>query len=116
MAQAEDDLRKISLASFDHVRVPVDYSVLEDEDGNRKPLYCGEYGVIDLAEREDTLLWYKDIRTAFEKDGIHRHTTIYPVNQLPFFNGFSFLFCIPTINQQEYPLLYSLRKYLCFIR
>lgn len=35
-------------------------------------LYCGEYGVIDLAEREDTVKWYKAINRAFEKYGIGR--------------------------------------------
>lgn len=33
-------------------------------------LYCGEYGVIELANIPDTLLWYKDIHKAFEKLGI----------------------------------------------
>ena len=35
-------------------------------------LYCGEYGVIDLASPEDTVAWYKDINAAFEKFGIGR--------------------------------------------
>ena len=36
------------------------------------PLYCGEYGVIDNATPEDTLIWYRAIHTAFEKYGIGR--------------------------------------------
>lgn len=36
------------------------------------PLYCGEYGVIDCAEPEETLEWYKMINAAFEKYGIGR--------------------------------------------
>ena len=36
------------------------------------PLYCGEYGVIDVAEPEDTLAWFRDIHSAFEKLGIGR--------------------------------------------
>ena len=36
------------------------------------PLYCGEYGVIDLAEPEETLKWYKITHEAFEKYGIGR--------------------------------------------
>jgi hypothetical protein len=36
------------------------------------PLYCGEYGVIDNATPEDTLLWYKAIHAAFEAYGIGR--------------------------------------------
>ena len=35
-------------------------------------LYCGEYGVIDIATPEDTLNWYKDINAAFEHFGIGR--------------------------------------------
>lgn len=34
------------------------------------PLYCGEYGVIDLADAESNLRWLKDIHAAFEKFGI----------------------------------------------
>lgn len=36
------------------------------------PLYCGEYGVIDLADVQSTLNWYKDIHAAFVKYGISR--------------------------------------------
>lgn len=36
------------------------------------PLYCGEYGVIDLAKPEDTVKWFKAINGAFEKLGICR--------------------------------------------
>ncbi len=35
-------------------------------------LYCGEYGVINLATPEDTLEWYKIINSAFEKYHIGR--------------------------------------------
>ncbi|MBR6873834.1 MAG: cellulase family glycosylhydrolase [Ruminococcus sp.] len=41
------------------------------------PLYCGEYGVIEHASPEDTLNWYKDINTAFEKFGIGRSAWSY---------------------------------------
>lgn len=33
-------------------------------------LYCGEYGVIDLAANEDKIRWLKDIHEAFRKYGI----------------------------------------------
>ena len=33
-------------------------------------LYCGEYGVIDRAQPEDALKWYKAIHTVFAKYGI----------------------------------------------
>ncbi len=36
------------------------------------PLYCGEYGVIDLASPEDTLQWYQAIHKAFVQFGIGR--------------------------------------------
>ena len=35
-------------------------------------LYCGEYGVINLATPEDTIKWYKDICSVFDKYGIGR--------------------------------------------
>ncbi|MCQ2573921.1 MAG: glycoside hydrolase family 5 protein [Treponema sp.] len=33
-------------------------------------LYCGEYGVIDLADPESTLEWYRQIHSVFHKYGI----------------------------------------------
>ncbi|MCM1227123.1 MAG: glycoside hydrolase family 5 protein [Clostridium sp.] len=36
------------------------------------PLYCGEYGVINQADPEETVKWYKDINAAFERFGIGR--------------------------------------------
>ena len=36
------------------------------------PVYCGEYGVINLADPQDTLAWYKDISEAFEAYGFGR--------------------------------------------
>ena len=35
-------------------------------------VYCGEYGVINLADPQDTLKWYKDITSAFDKFGFGR--------------------------------------------
>ncbi len=35
-------------------------------------LYCGEYGVIDLADNEDKIRWLKDIHGAFKAYGIGR--------------------------------------------
>ncbi|MCR5789506.1 MAG: glycoside hydrolase family 5 protein [Lachnospiraceae bacterium] len=59
----EDDLKSIAEMGFDHVRVPVDYVVLEDEDGNRREEgyacldrcreWCAQYSLhmlIDLHE------------------------------------------------------------------
>lgn len=36
------------------------------------PLYCGEYGVINLADPKDTLAWYQSIHKVFEKYHIGR--------------------------------------------
>lgn len=36
------------------------------------PLYCGEYGVIDSADRESTLAWFKDIHTALAELNLAR--------------------------------------------
>lgn len=41
------------------------------------PFYCGEYGVINKADPEDTVAWYKDIHAAFEKLGIGRAAWCY---------------------------------------
>ena len=35
-------------------------------------LYCGEYGVINLADAEDTVRWYKYISEVFDRHGIGR--------------------------------------------
>ena len=45
-------------------------TAIKKAEADNVPLYCGEYGVIDLAEHEDTLQWYKEIREAFQKHGI----------------------------------------------
>lgn len=36
------------------------------------PLYCGEYGVIDMVDPQSTLNWFADIHAAFEKLDISR--------------------------------------------
>lgn len=36
------------------------------------PLYCGEYGVIDLADADSTLRWYRDMNAALTKHAIPR--------------------------------------------
>ena len=47
-------------------------SALEAAGRNHTSLYCGEYGVIDIASPEDTLKWVKTIHAVFEKHGISR--------------------------------------------
>lgn len=36
------------------------------------PLYCGEYGVIDLADPDSTVRWFRDITSVFNEYGIGR--------------------------------------------
>lgn len=45
-------------------------SALEAAEKFDAPLYCGEYGVIDLADNPSKIRWLKDIHTAFAKFGI----------------------------------------------
>ncbi len=53
---------------FDNLMQPA----LEIAEKYNVPLYCGEYGVIDLAKPEDLLNWYKDMNSALEKYRIPR--------------------------------------------
>lgn len=74
----EDVLPRAQRVAFNESGATVEYfeELFEDainkakEDG--KLLYCGEYGVIDIASPEDTLSWYKVINQVFEKHGIGR--------------------------------------------
>ena len=59
---------KLSVAYFDKY---FSEAVKVAEERN-VPLYCGEYGVIDRAEPEETLAWYRIIHEAFEKHKIGR--------------------------------------------
>ena len=45
---------------------------LEKAEKDDIPLYCGEYGVIDLADSQDTLRWLKDIHNVMNRHGIGR--------------------------------------------
>lgn len=47
-------------------------SAIQKAQENHTELYCGEYGVIDIASPEDTLAWYQTIHSVFEKYGIAR--------------------------------------------
>ena len=52
--------------------LPNNMIMLEPAKERNVPLYCGEYGVINLASPEDTLKWYRSIHAVFEKYGIGR--------------------------------------------
>ncbi len=41
------------------------------------PLYCGEYGVIDRADKKSAIEWYKAINASFKKYGISRAAWCY---------------------------------------
>ena len=55
----------------DYFEILVSEAVRVAEERN-VALYCGEYGVINLATAEDTMKWYKMICSVFEKHGIGR--------------------------------------------
>ena len=47
-------------------------SAIEKADKHGIPLYCGEYGVIDICSPEDTVKWFRCINSVFEKYDISR--------------------------------------------
>lgn len=47
-------------------------SAIRKAEENGTELYCGEYGVIDVAKPKDALKWYRVINRVFEKHGIGR--------------------------------------------
>lgn len=47
-------------------------SAIEKANNHNTPLYCGEYGVIDIATPEDTVKWLKTINAVLDKHGIAR--------------------------------------------
>ena len=63
-----EGIREIGEAFFEDVFAPAIEKAAEDD----VPLYCGEYGVIDLADNADKLRWLKDIHAVMNKHGIGR--------------------------------------------
>ena len=69
--------------SFEDINIDAEYfkgrfaSAVETAKKNNTALYCGEYGVIDVATPEDTVKWYKAIHEAFEDLGIGRSAWSY---------------------------------------
>ncbi len=59
-------------ASGTDLLLPLFDEAIRAADERNVPLYCGEYGVIDLAAPEYKLAWIKDIHSVFEKYGIGR--------------------------------------------
>ena len=64
--------------TFEEAAIPADYfdrdfaPAIQAAEKYGTALYCGEYGVIDVASPEDTVKWYRQIHAAFEKYGISR--------------------------------------------
>ena len=52
-------------------------SAIEKARAEGTSLYCGEYGVIDIASAEDSLSWFRTIHAVFEKYGIARSVWSY---------------------------------------
>lgn len=67
-AVEREGIREIGEGFFEDIFAPAIQKA--EEDG--VALYCGEYGVIDLAAEEDKLRWLKDIQSVLKKHGIGR--------------------------------------------
>ena len=63
-----EDIPSIGVEFFEAIFSPAVQKARQDN----VPLYCGEYGVIDLADNRDKLRWLKDIHTAMDRLGIGR--------------------------------------------
>ncbi len=69
--------------SFDESDITPEYfedlfkPAIEAARKNNTTLYCGEYGVINMASPEDTLKWFQCINSVFEKYGIARSAWSY---------------------------------------
>lgn len=63
-----EGIGEIGESFFDDIFKPA----LEKAAADNRPLYCGEYGVIDLADNKAKLRWLKDINAAFKRYGIGR--------------------------------------------
>lgn len=61
-----DGISEIGEGFFEDIFAPA----VEAAEKQNVALYCGEYGVIDLADNEDKLRWLKDIRAVFLRHGI----------------------------------------------
>lgn len=62
----KEGIHEIGDGFFDDIFAPAVAKAKKDN----VPLYCGEYGVIDLAANPDKLRWLKDIHSAFQKYNI----------------------------------------------
>ncbi len=63
-----EDIHEVGEEFFEDIFAPALRKAEEDQ----VPLYCGEYGVIGLADRSDAVRWLKDIHAVMERHGIGR--------------------------------------------
>lgn len=66
MFEGFDENSIIDTGFFEHIFK----SAIETAEKFDTPLYCGEYGVIDKADIESTLRWYKDIQEVLKRHNI----------------------------------------------
>ncbi len=64
----KEGIREIGTDFFEDIFAP---AIAKAEKDNVS-LYCGEYGVIDLANNDDKIRWLEDIHAVFKKYGIGR--------------------------------------------
>ena len=64
----DEGIREVGTDFFEDIFAPA----LEKAEKDHVPLYCGEYGVIDLADSQDAIRWLKDIHTVMDRHGIGR--------------------------------------------
>ena len=63
-----EDIREVGEGFFEDIFAPA----LKKAQQDGIPLYCGEYGVIDLADNMDKIRWLKDIHAVMNRHGIGR--------------------------------------------
>ena len=63
-----EGISEIGEGFFEDIFAPA----LKKAEEDNAPLYCGEYGVIDLANNEDKIRWLTDIHNVFKRHGIGR--------------------------------------------
>ena len=59
----EEGISEIGPKFFEDIFRPA----IKKAEENNIPLYCGDHGVIDLADKEDAVRWIRDIHAAFHK-------------------------------------------------
>lgn len=64
----KEGISEIGEGFFEDIFAPA----IEKANADNVPLYCGEYGVIDLADNKDKIRWLNDIHNVFKKHDIGR--------------------------------------------